>query len=128
MSQTAIALVGRLNKAWQTHDFEAVTDCFDPQAILLPPDLGAPIQGRAAIVDTYRTFAEVGELIRFDEIELTAHEYGTTQIVHLEFEIEYRLADQQRIDQGFEFYVIASDGPARIVWRQQVITSSRDLI
>ena len=134
MVQKAIALIRDLNAAWQTGDFDTVANAYAEDAVLLPPDLGTPIQGRDPIVHTYREFTAAAELLRFDERDLRAYGYPTTSIVHLSFEIEYRLGDEHqadrvhRVDEGLEIYVVGHTDPLEILWRQQCITSSRDLV
>ncbi len=126
MSFDPIDFTKTLNGAWQAQDFEALANLFSAHAILQPPDVGPPIIGRASIVSTYREFAENATVIQFVELDLNTFDFTSTVIVHLNFEIEYKVDTIHRIDSGLEVYVIEK-APAQIIWRQQTITHSRDI-
>ena len=71
MSAAAVrAFIAELNDCWQRGDVEALTHCYHPDVVLLPPDLGPPIRGRDAVVASYRDFLDAARLDRFQPVEL----------------------------------------------------------
>jgi ketosteroid isomerase-like protein len=50
----AMILLGEWRTAWESHDAHALARYYDRQALLLLPNSGAPLQGRAAIEEGLR--------------------------------------------------------------------------
>jgi hypothetical protein len=115
--------------------------------VLLPPDLGEPIRGREAVVESYGEFLRAARLNRFDITGLEtftfepAPEIGRsplggrgrderpghrTHMAHLEFRIIYELGGERYVDTGLEVYTVVEEGGrCSIVWRGQTILDSR---
>ena len=123
--------VRALHECWPRGDLDALENFYHADVVLLPPDLGPPIRGRTAVVESYREFLGAAELERF---ELTAMDLfsfptaaaGSTFMVHATFDIDYRLDGEDYREQGLEVYTIQDDGERlAIVWRQQIVLDSR---
>ncbi len=123
-------LISALSEAWQREDWTALEGCYHEDVVLMPPDAGAPILGRDAVLETYRDFCNVATLERFQEVELEVFTFESTHIAHMRFEIDYELDGQRYRDEGLEIYVLA---PARagqdpvVVWRQQQLLNQQRL-
>ncbi len=127
METQATALVHRLNEAWQHADWAAVTRCYHPDVILLPPDAGTPIVGRDAVLQTYREFVEMTELHAFEIQDTSAFTFGTTAIVHMAFEVDYTLEGLRSREAGLDVYTIVAQPEPLIVWRNQHIHTHMDV-
>ena len=125
MDDVVASLVRRLNAAWQTEDWVAVASCLHERIVLLPPDTGAPIIGRQAVVDTYRDFAAAAKLLRFAETELAVFGFGSTHVAHMRFEVEYELDGTRSWETGLEVYTVTTDNTPLVVWRQQLLLEHR---
>ena len=58
-----------LNNCWQTGDLAALAEYYHPDVVLLPPDMGEPIRGRQAVIESYQDFLEAATLEHFDAYE-----------------------------------------------------------
>ena len=47
-----------LQRCWSAGNSEDLPGFYHPDVVLLPPDLGAPIRGRDAVVASYREFLD----------------------------------------------------------------------
>jgi len=129
-AETVGQFITTLNECWQRGEVDRLTEYYHPDAVLLPPDLGAPIRGRDAVVSTYRDFLEAAQLDRFQTTGLDVFSYpagdGGTYGAHLTFEVDYTLDGSRYQEKGLEVYVLqVSAGRLQIVWRQQSVVDSR---
>jgi hypothetical protein len=120
-------IVRRCNNAWQQRDWQTLTSCYHPEAVLLPPDAGEPISGRDAIIATYQEFMEAAAIGEFRITELASYDFTHAHVVHMRFELEYQLDSQTLKDIGLEVYVLEGDDSNAIVWRSQSITDQLTL-
>ena len=123
-------LLRDLQSSWQAGDLARIASFYHPDVVLLPPDMGEPITGRDAVVDSYRQFLDAARLDRFVITDLTSWTFdgltSETAMAHLNFQITYQLEDERFIDTGLEVYtlVAGTEGPL-IVWRSQTVLDSR---
>ncbi len=115
--------VAALNEAWQQGDWDLLASMYHPQVVLVPPDLGPNLVGWQAILETYQDFRARAQLHELRVLNVDAHEFEHSQIVHCEFKADYSLDDARSVETGVEIYVL-EQGPKnrpRIIWRQQII-------
>lgn len=119
-------LIARLNDAWLSQDYTALSQCYHPDAVLLPPDAGAPIIGREAVISTYRDFHALVTLRKFEVTEQIFFPYPSTTLsttmCHMRFTIAYELNALSMQESGMDIYTIVDDqvtGPV-IAWRAQI--------
>jgi len=118
-------LITKLNQAWPAGDLATVSASYHPQAVLLPPDLGAPIRGRDDITDTYALFNASATLEGFEETAIEIFDFESSQAVHLNFTLAYELDGTNLEDRGLEIYLLSPHaGELKIVWRQQIVLAS----
>ncbi len=128
MSQQIERFVRELNDTWQQGKLDELSHFYHPNVVLLPPDAGEPIQGRSAVIDTYRDFASAATLHEFVIDSLEVFDFTTTAIVHMRFVVEFSLQDQRLREGGLEIYVVKiADAKPAIVWRSQTILDSREI-
>jgi ketosteroid isomerase-like protein len=128
------ALILRLNEAWQAGRFNELADFYHPDVVLLPPDAGEPIRGRAAVVASYREFAEAATLIEFQVTGMDVFEFsgsGGSSVCHMRFEIEYETAGQRFRESGLEVYVMSETSDSTqpvILWRSQAVLDAEEIV
>jgi hypothetical protein len=99
--------------------------------VLLPPDLGAPIIGRDAVVASYGDFLQAATLDIFEVTDIAIFEFDTddqtgTAMAHLKFEIVYELGGDRFVETGMEIYTVLKEGGnLAIAWRSQTVLDSR---
>ncbi len=125
--------IEELNSTWQRGDFSALGNFYHENVVLLPPDSGEPIHGRAAVIESYKDFNEQATLAEFRITEWQAYPFGATtsdpdstiHMVHMRFEVEYQLDGQNCWDSGLEVYAVMSDSEPQIIWRSQSVLDNR---
>ena len=120
-----------LNECWQAGDLAAIADFYHPDVVLLPPDLGAPIHGRDAVVASYREFLDAATLDLFEITSLDVFPFDTgsgaaTLVAHLAFDVAYTLNEETYVEKGLEVYTLGEqNGQMKVLWRHQAVLDSR---
>lgn len=128
-----------LNNCWQTGDLAALAEYYHPDVVLLPPDMGEPIRGRQAVIESYQDFLEAATLEHFEVTGLEVFSFPvtgaqsapathipTTYIAHLTFSVSYTLDGDTYVETGMEAYTLGQvDGRLKILWRHQSVLDSR---
>ena len=135
MSELINQFILDLNHAWQIGDFAAVANSYHEEVVLLPPDSGAPICGRAAVVESYRGFNEQATLANFRVTELKVYPFdasidratASVHMVLMRFEVEYHLAGANYWESGLEVYTVVNNPAPQIIWRSQCTLDNRIL-
>ena len=141
MNDAVTDFITRLNRTWQKGDLQALGDFYHADAILLPPDAGPPIVGRAAIVDSYREFADAASLLGFtmSDLDVYSFEAGSqsespdnqrdeklVHMAHMQFDVAYELDGTIYEESGLEIYtIVQSQSGFEILWRNQHVLGSR---
>jgi ketosteroid isomerase-like protein len=118
-------LITDMNQAWSDGRLDDLDTYYHPDALLLPPDAGEPIQGRAGIVSTYRDFAAMTQLHSFTPQACDCYTIGDNTAIHMRFEVDYSMEDSRYLESGLEVYLL-NDTP-QIIWRYQTVLSTRTL-
>ena len=112
-------LLQNLNSAWLNRDYARLAALYHPDVVLLPPDAGAPLLGREAVLDTYRDFHAACRVEHFSVTEqsiwpftpsaegsqptpgLSQHQVhgAITTMVHMRFHIDYRFKQGTQSEQ-----------------------------
>lgn len=134
MTESINQFIHDLNRAWQKGDFTAVANAYHEEVVLLPPDSGPPICGRAAVVKSYQDFHEQATLNDFRITELDVYPFGATSgeamvvhMVHMRFEVEYQLDGINYWESGLEVYTVMNNPAPQIIWRSQTVLDNRIL-
>jgi ketosteroid isomerase-like protein len=115
--------IRRLNEAWPRGDWDVVGGCFHPDVVMLLPDSDDVMQGRDAMLDSYREFFDIATLNALTIEEIIVYDYGATVVCHMRFTIDYTIDDEREDASGIEVYTLAADddGQAQVVWRTQLL-------
>jgi len=128
VSQPIEHFIRELNNTWQQGKLDELTRFYHVDVVLLPPDSGEPILGRAAVIGSYDDFATAATLHEFVISSIEVFEFATTAVVHMRFVVEFSLQEQRLREGGLEIYVLnIVDGEPSIVWRSQHILESREI-
>lgn len=134
MNEIIVQFIRDLNHAWQKADFTVVANSYHEDVVLLPPDSGPPICGRAAVVESYRDFHDQATLADFRITELNVYPFEgssslapTVHMVHVRFEVEYQLEGINYWESGLEVYTVINNPAPQIIWRSQSILDNRVL-
>ncbi len=112
--------IKELTDTWLEERYDDLYEFFHQDVALLPPGSVAPIIGRELVIDSYRQFASVGTVHKFDILEITLHTYEHTTVCDMLFEVDYELDAGRYHERGLEVYVIDTSGPKfNILWRTQ---------
>lgn len=121
-----------LNEAWRSGRFDALGDFYHPDVVLLPPDAGAPILGREAVVASYREFAEAAELYGFEVTALDIFPFDSVSACHMRFDIDYRVDRGRFHESGLEVYLVEHPTGSRtqpvIIWRSQAVLDVAEVL
>ena len=121
MSEAVESTVRQLNNLWLRGDYDALAELFHQDAVLLPPNSPYPIVGRAAIVDGYRRFGDMGDIHEFEIVDLRTYTFDAAAICHMRFNIDYAINEQRFQESGTEIYALQRAGECwQIVWRTQI--------
>lgn len=116
------AFIEHLNASWVDQNYAALADCYHPEVVLLPPDVGTPITGREAVITTYRDFHALVNVREFEVTELSFFPHTAATMCHMRFAITYELNDRVMHESGMDIYTIVP-GPENapvISWRAQI--------
>lgn len=110
--------------AWQRKDWDTVGKLFHPDAVLLPPDMGAMIRSRASIVATYQDFMAQAQLHSVAMTRCEVQAFAQSCMVHCAFQIEFTIASQRERSELEEIYWLEPGEAAamQIVGRQQLLS------
>ena len=121
MTDAVEITIRQLNQCWLRGDYDALARLFHDDAVLLPPNSRHPIVGRAAIVDGYKLFGEMGDIHEFEIVAVNTYRFGATAMCHMRFNIDYALNEKRFKESGMEIYALARvDEEWKIVWRTQI--------
>jgi ketosteroid isomerase-like protein len=129
-TEQVAAFLRELQSCWTGGALDRLNEFYHPDVVLLPPDLGPPIQGREAVVASYREFVDTCQLEEFDITAMETFSFplaaGAVNMAHLYFSIAYRLGDERHLEKGLETYTIGEErGELQILWRSQIVLDSR---
>jgi len=114
-----------LNETWQAGRFDQLAGYYHPDVVLLPPDAGAPIVGRDAVVASYLEFSDAAELQEFQITSLEIFTFETVSACHMRFDIDYRIDGDRLHESGLEVYMVEHPTSERtqptILWRSQSV-------
>jgi uncharacterized protein (TIGR02246 family) len=111
-------VVAGISTAWRSKRIAELHDLFADDVVLIAPGARARLQGRAAVVETYREFAESTANHDYSESDLAVDVFGDTAIATYRFEIAWTRDNARYRETGTDVLVLAHrDGAWRVVWR-----------
>ncbi len=114
--------IDALNAAWQERRFAELGEYFHEDARLVAPGLASRIEGRDAIVRTYREFAESATIDSFRLDPPHLEQWGDTAVATSSFTMTYTFGGRSYTEEGHDVLVLArSGGTWVVVWRTVVV-------
>lgn len=113
-------LIQQMTDTWRKGACDELDRFFHPDVVLLPPYGGDRIEGRDAMVDTFREFVESATTHDFEIMELTVDLTGPTAVAVLEFRVDYELDGERFEETGRDILVLTQQESWVIVWRTQI--------
>jgi ketosteroid isomerase-like protein len=113
--------VHRYDAAWLGKDWAGVAARLSEDVEFLSRDFAAPLLGRAAVLESIRTFVERVEVHEYNATDLRSHSSGPVAIVTYRWQMEWSAGTAQRSSSGRDVLVLRSEsGDWRLVWRTQL--------
>lgn len=109
-------VVAGISTAWRAHRVSELHDFFADDVVLIAPGARARIQGRAAVVETYREFAE-NTTQDYRELDLVVDVFSGTAVATYRYEIMWSRDGAQFKESGTDVLVLARSGNWKVVWR-----------
>ena len=115
------ALLRRVSSAWQNRRYEELADLFDENIVMVLPAFSGRIEGREAVVDSYREFMETANVSDYQEDLPTIDVWGDTGIASYHWEMTWIAGGKVETASGYDAFVLSrmsdGDGSWRAVWR-----------
>jgi uncharacterized protein (TIGR02246 family) len=113
-------VVAGISTAWRTRRVSELHDFFADDVVLIAPGARARIQGRVAVVETYREFAENTSQQDYRELDLCVDVFGGAAVATYRYEIQWSRDGAQFKETGTDVLVLGKangTGKWRVVWR-----------
>jgi len=98
-------IVSAINRAWQRCDAEALMPLFHEDVVMLLPGGAGTVQGRAALVESFREFSTNARVHDYREEGLRIDLFGATAIATYRFTMIYERDAGKRESTGRDLYV-----------------------
>ncbi len=124
-AQEVLEIVRAINECWLEGRYDELRTYFSEDMVLAMPGLEERVEGREAIVDSYRQFGESAKVRVFEGGTPHVDVIGPTAVATAGFEIEYELGGTAYREAGTDLLVLQRDtGTWRVVWRTVVVSPS----
>ena len=110
-------VVAGISTAWRTHRVSELHDFFADDVVLIAPGARARIQGRPAVIETYREFAEATATQEYRELDLVVDVFAATAVATYRYEIMWTRDGASYKETGTDALVLAKLGKWKVVWR-----------
>jgi hypothetical protein len=115
------AVVQRLNAAWRLRELDALPALFHERAVIVDAGHQRLATGRAACVESYRTFVMSATVEAYQEGPPTVDRFEGSAVVTYPFEIRYSTDGQTYTEAGTDCLLLEwSTAGWVIVWRQLI--------
>ncbi|MCB2201056.1 nuclear transport factor 2 family protein [bacterium] len=112
------AVMRSINRAWTEKDFDAFEEFFREDAVMLMPGFKEKVEGRQPLCDSYRQFAEMSTVYRYEEEEPSIDVIGNVAMVTYGYTIDYELESGRFEEKGRDLFLfIKTDGEWKAAWR-----------
>jgi hypothetical protein len=112
------SLVAAIHEDWLAERYEGLAGWLHPDVVVVPPG-GAPwVEGRTAVVESYRDFNTAARIERFLASAPSVQVWGATAVAWCPVRIVYRLGEERFDESGVDLLVLSREGESwRLVWR-----------
>ena len=109
------------NQAWLRGDPAATAPLFAPDVVAVPPDLGATVRGRDAMVQSFVDYVAQVKTHHFTEGARSIEVLGDVAVATYRFDVRYEVGGAIHDEVGQEVLVLTrTDGQWRVIWRTQL--------
>lgn len=119
-----VELVRRINSAWRNGRYDELQACFSEDIVLAMPGLRETMEGREAIIASYRDFRGRATIHEFQAEEPRVEVFRQTAVATMHFRIGYEYEGKASSEGGIDVLVFENGADGwRVVWRTVVMTS-----
>lgn len=115
------AALQKVSAAWQNRRFEELADLFDENIVMVLPAFSGRIEGRKAVVDSYREFMGTAAVSDYQEDLPTIDVWGNTAFASYHWEMTWIGRGKVESAAGYDAFVFSrsedGEGSWRAVWR-----------
>jgi hypothetical protein len=113
------ATLRKLSSAWQNRRYDELASLLDENIIMVLPAFSGRLEGREAVVNSYREFMETATVSDYQEDLPTIDVWGDTAIASYYWEMTWLGAGKIEQAAGYDAFVFSrnGDGLWHAVWR-----------
>jgi hypothetical protein len=116
------ATLRRISAAWTSAQPEQADEFLDLDAVFVQPGFDARLEGRDAVIASYREFLEASLVHVYEEHDLQVDVVGATAVATYRFRIDWESEGVRHDDHGHDLFVFARvDDGWRAVWRTLIV-------
>lgn len=116
-----------LNRAWLEGRDDELAEVLHEDMVITPPGMDAPVRGREACLEGFRTFIQRASVLEFHEGPPAVDVFGDTAVVTYPYELTYEMEGSPYRDAGHDIYVfVRRDEGWCAVWRTLIPQAEED--
>lgn len=126
--RTAVAsTLARLSAAWQNRHYEELAISLDERVVMSLPGFGGRVEGREALIESYREFMDRVTLTHYEEEPPAIDVFGNTAIASVRWKMDWITGGADNSAAGHDLFVLhgaresAGRNDWRIVWRTMML-------
>lgn len=122
------ATLAKLSDAWLGRHYRSLADCFDEDAVLMVPGGTSRVEGRAAVVDSYRDFMESAAVTEYHEDPPMIDAWGDTAVASYRWAMSWVSNGKPDSGAGCDILVLrrAESDDWRVVWRTMTLEAATE--
>ena len=118
------ATLARITAAWMEQRWDELRERFDPRMVMVPPGFGGRLEGREAVVASYRELMGRGEITDYREESPEIDVWETTATAIVRRRMSWADPGGPGRHSGRDLFVLAYDpdeGEWRALWRTTIL-------
>ncbi len=108
------AVLGRIEAAWKTKQFEGLEECFNEKAMICGPNYVVFASGRIACAESYREFATNAAVLSYSESDHVLSLWEGTAVYTFSWNMTYQRDNGPKAEFGNDQLVLALE---QSTWR-----------
>ena len=114
------ASLRKLSAAWQNRRYEELATLFDENIVMVLPAFSGRLEGREAVVDSYREFMETASVSDYQEDLPTIDVWGDTAIASYHWEMTWIGGGKVESAAGYDAFVFSRSSDGDGLWHRSV--------
>ena len=123
--EAVAAALGRLSAAWRNRRYDELAAVFDERIVMALPGFAGRVEGRDALIESYREFMERTTLTHYAEEPPVIDVWGSTAVASYRWEMQWLTKGVSNQAAGSEMFIFAREaagtGEWRALWRTMVV-------